>query len=198
MQPLATPATGILLSPADQKRLTPRQVEQLAALQSAKILPAEDMAALVTRLPRQATGGEMARTELEPWLREVLKPVLVPEPKWYFGDTVYYLPTAQDVQTAWAGSGLGDLISTPQRFDCDDFAFAFKGHCSRFAYFRGDWKLCGLCVGFVSGLLWRQGRHAASLYVGYDNGVADVRLFEPGNGTPHTLAECREISGLFI
>ena len=156
------------------------------------------MQELMAQLPRTAPGGEMTRVELEPWLREVLKPVLVPEPKLYFGDTVYYLPTVSEVQDAWDGSGLRDLTSTPQRFDCDDFAFAFKGHCSRFAYFRGDWRLCGLCVGFVSGLLWRPGRHAASLYVGYHNGAADVRLFEPGNGTPHTLAECREITGLFI
>lgn len=141
----------------------------------------------------------MLRDDLVEWLKTELKPLLVTETLFYFGDMRYYLPTKPDITGAWAGSGLDVLISTPQRFDCDDFAFAFKGHCSRFAYVRGDWSLCGLCLGFVSGLFgWRSGRHAANLVVNYADGTPEVNFIEPSTGRFHALTEGVKICNLFI
>ena len=199
------PASGFLLSAEAQKKLPVMAVAQLAALQAEKMLPAHEIKSLVALLPGKARGGEMMRSDLEKWLwgtpqtPGVLTPFLETGATFYLGDRVYYLPTTQDVCDAWAASDLGKLIWTPQRFDCDDFAFAFKGHCSRVAYFRGDWKLCGFCLGFVSGLFgWAPGRHAAALFVTYDQGVTEVKFLEPADGTLHTLAECTKIYALFI
>jgi hypothetical protein len=144
-----------------------------------------------------ALGSEVGREGLQQLLWNQLGRRMPSSPTLYFGDYTYYLPAQEEVDAIWADSGLRDMQrDVINRFDCDDYAWAFKGHCSRWGYYRPDWGERGICVAYVSGAFgWSGSNHAAILFV---NDQGEVRLFEPKNGTTHFLDECGSINALLL
>jgi hypothetical protein len=137
-------------------------------------------------------GVEVDRSDLEGWLLAKIRGRQPLEPDTYFGDDNYYLPSGAEVRTIWQSAKLAELEFKDQKFDCDDFAWAMKGHASRYAYLQDEWRL-GIGIGFVTGYLWRP-NHAANFFIQGQ----ELCFLEPRYGTLYTLNDCTSIRGLFL
>lgn len=99
----------------------------------------------------------------------------------YCLDTIYYLPSEQEVREILAATRIGRLAYIDERFDCDDFAFGVKSEFSLYAYEHFEGTKLPILFGVVMGRFdWQRGvaRHAACFFVTGDE-QRTVQLVEP-------------------
>lgn len=105
-----------------------------------------------------------------------------------FGDNEYYLPDPEEVLAL-----LGQIVITPpsfasQRFDCDDYAFVFKGMVSLLAR-DSDNLTASPCIGLAWGEFGWMGEvfHACNWVLDSSNAL---RWIEPQTMVLYNLEEC--------
>lgn len=80
----------------------------------------------------QAVSAAELRTVLATALRDAgfaAEEILRPAER--FDDGRYFLPTAREVRMWMRSCPTCGLASEPDLFDCDDFAYVFRGHCAQ-------------------------------------------------------------------
>lgn len=170
MAKLGTSIPGRLVGPRiAAARVSPMRRGSPAAKASSagRVAPAADLHAAAT----QALAGKLA-----------------PDPGIRFGDSAFYLPTADEVDTILAASRADRRRWLAERYDCDDFAYVLKGEMSAHAYASAELRH-GLCVGIAWGDFdWVDGLHAVNWFIAAD-GV--LRFIEPQTDRIHDVSACK-------
>lgn len=175
--PLMKKATGYLLDAVDRAYATP--------------------VAVGFHLP-QANGQEADRDTIMKVVNNQLVSRLGTPLQAIFplSDDLYYLPKDYEVERIWRHSRLRSLAYKIERFDCDDYAFAFKGTCSRYAYIRNDWKRHGIAVGIAAGrFAGTAGNHVVNIFV---NAEGKIRFIDAAVGIPMDATFCQQLNALII
>jgi hypothetical protein len=110
------------------------------------------------------------------------------------GDAHYYLPTPQEIDRIINDSSLDRKIWTPERFDCDDFAYVLKAEFCTHAYDAGESLSCSFALGMIWGNFnWRDEFHAANLVVLHNpaNDRNGVLLIEPKEDAYKQVEDCK-------
>lgn len=107
-----------------------------------------------------------------------------------FADREYYLPTYDELAGLVAGHPVEPADFFGERFDCDDYAFVFKGSLCLHA--RDVAVAAGLPAPLAVGIAWAHfdwvnGLHAVNVAIDDDR---DVYWIEPQDGTIHELDAC--------
>lgn len=150
-------------------------------------------AGLLRATPAGLEGKVATNVFIEDLVRRELK--LAPHHIVYLGDSNYYLPTQQEIQTILSASQVDRHKWISDKFDCDDFAYALKGEMSTHAYETTDLKY-GLCVGIVWGNFdWVEGYHAINWCITSEE---KLLLIEPQNDNFYPSSHCTDGVSLLL
>lgn len=106
----------------------------------------------------------------------------------------YLVPTIQEMMSVIQQNNVS-LPPLGEGYDCEDYAFAFKGSISLYVR-KVLQSQHGLCVGIAGGLFnWTPGFHACNWFIN-DQGI--IFWIEPQNNLIHSLNECRPVSIQFL
>ncbi|MBX7166076.1 MAG: caspase family protein [Pirellulales bacterium] len=136
-----------------------------------------------------AAGGTVAKSSyVQTVAQQQLNGKFSSDPGIRLGDSMFYLPTRNEVEQLLSASQLDRRTWLAERFDCDDFAYALKGEASVHAYDTGDLAY-GLCLGIVWGNFdWVSGYHAVNWFL---DSTSKLWLIEPQNDTLYDASHCQ-------